>query len=118
MRGSPDAIDCTVHNRRGAPVPPPRTLAPVVAGAAGLQVRAHNERMRHRPRVHDIVTRTPDEARRAELAGRRRRYFSLMVPCVLLVLFGFFVPAPVPVRVTALAIAAVLPPIAAIRGNG
>ena len=81
-------------------------------------VCAHNEQMRHRPRVQDIVTRTPAEARRAELSGRRRRYFGLMVPCLLLVLFGFFVPAPVPVRVISLAIAAVLPPIAAIRGNG
>jgi hypothetical protein len=32
--------------------------------------------------------------------------------------FGFFVPAPTPVRVVALVVAAVLPPIAAIAANG
>ena len=52
------------------------------------------------------------------LRGRKRRYFALMVPCLALVLFGFFVPAPIPVRVAALVIAAVIPPVAAIRGNG
>ena len=52
------------------------------------------------------------------LRGRKRRYFALMVPCLALVLFGFFVPAPIPVRVAALVIAAVIPPFAAIRGNG
>jgi hypothetical protein len=55
---------------------------------------------------------------RAELRARKHRYLALMVPCLLLVLFGFFVPAPTPVRVVALAVAAVLPPIAVIRGNG
>lgn len=69
-------------------------------------------------RRKDVLKATPVESRREMLAGRRRRYFGLMVPCVLLVLFGFFVPAPVPVRVACLAVAAVLPPIAAIRGNG
>ena len=38
--------------------------------------------------------------------------------CLALVVFGFFVPAPVPVRLVALAVAAVLPPIAAITANG
>ena len=52
------------------------------------------------------------------LRGRKRRYFALMVPCLALVLFGFFVPAPIPVRVAALVVAAVIPPFAAIRGNG
>jgi hypothetical protein len=41
----------------------------------------------------------------------------VMVPCLVLVVFGFFVPAPVPVRVVALAVAAVLPPVAAILAN-
>ena len=41
----------------------------------------------------------------------------VMVPCIVLVLFGFFVPAPTPVRVAALAIAAVLPPVASILAN-
>jgi Na+/H+ antiporter NhaD/arsenite permease-like protein len=65
----------------------------------------------------DVRTPTPREAREAEIAKRRRGYFMLMLPCIALVLFGFFVPAPVPVRVVALAVAAVLPPLAAISGN-
>jgi hypothetical protein len=40
-----------------------------------------------------------------------------MVPCIILVAFGFFVPAPTPIRLVALAIAAFMPPIAAIVGN-
>jgi hypothetical protein len=40
-----------------------------------------------------------------------------MIPCILLVAFGFFVPAPTPIRLAALAIAAFMPPIAAILGN-
>jgi hypothetical protein len=74
---------------------------------------------RRRPRrdSFDVVTPTPREAREAEIAKRRRGYFLFMLPCIALVLFGFFVPAPVPVRVVALAIAAVLPPLAAISGN-
>jgi hypothetical protein len=65
----------------------------------------------------DIVTPTEREAREADIGSRRRRYFLVMVPCVALVLFGFFVPAPVPLRLAALVVAAVLPPIAAIVGN-
>lgn len=67
--------------------------------------------------VYDIVTPTEREALERSIAERRRRYFLVMVPCIVLVLFGFFVPAPVPVRVAALALAAVLPPVAAILGN-
>jgi Na+/H+ antiporter NhaD/arsenite permease-like protein len=67
--------------------------------------------------VHDIVTPTEREALERSIAARRRRYFIVMVPCIVLVLFGFFVPAPVPVRVAALAVACVLPPIASILGN-
>ena len=66
---------------------------------------------------HDIVTPTEREARERSIAARRRRYFRVMVPCLVLVVFGFFVPAPVPVRVVALAVAAVLPPLASILGN-
>jgi hypothetical protein len=65
----------------------------------------------------DIVTPTEREAREQSIAARRRRYFLVMVPCLVLVVFGFFVPAPVPVRVAALAVAAVLPPVASILGN-
>lgn len=65
----------------------------------------------------DIVTPTESEARRADLGRRRRRYLGLMAGCLLLVLFGFFVPAPLPVRLVALAIGALIPPVAAIVGN-
>ena len=71
----------------------------------------------HDDEVYDIVTPTEREALERSIAARRRRYFLVMVPCIVLVLFGFFVPAPVPVRVGALALAAVLPPVAAILGN-
>lgn len=64
------------------------------------------------------MTPTPAEAAREELARRRRHYGLLMTLCLALVVFGFFVPAPVPVRLIALAVAAVLPPIAAVAGNG
>jgi hypothetical protein len=63
------------------------------------------------------VTPTEREAFEDKIAKRRRRYFLVMIPCIALVLFGFFVPAPVPVRVVALTVAAFLPPIAAIVGN-
>lgn len=72
---------------------------------------------RRRPPVHDVVTPTAAEAARADQARRRRRYGLLMGLCLTLVGFGFFVPAPVPARLVALAVAAVLPPIAAIAGN-
>jgi hypothetical protein len=41
----------------------------------------------------------------------------VIVPCLALVAFGFFVPAPVPVRVVVLVVAAVLAPVAAIVAN-
>ncbi|RJK96169.1 DUF3099 domain-containing protein [Vallicoccus soli] len=65
-----------------------------------------------------MVTPTDEEARRRDLEVRRRRYFAVMVPCLLLVAFGFFVPAPTALRVAACAVAAVLPPVAAVVGNG
>jgi hypothetical protein len=67
--------------------------------------------------VPDIVTPTPHEEKIAEIARRRRRYLAIMLPCLALVVFGFWVPAPVPVRVVALIVASVMPPIAAIVGN-
>jgi hypothetical protein len=72
---------------------------------------------RHRGVSYDIVSRTERERRDDELATRRKRYFAIMIPCLALVGFGFFVPAPTPARLVALGIAAVLPPIAAIVGN-
>ena len=67
--------------------------------------------------VYDIVTPTAHEALEADIRARRRRYFRVMGPCLVLVVFGFFVPAPQPLRVAALVVAAVLPPIAAMVGN-
>jgi DUF3099 family protein len=69
------------------------------------------------PPAFDIVTPTPDQERLEGIAKRQRRYFRIMVPCITLVAFGFFIPAPTPIRLIALTIAAVMPPIAAIVGN-
>lgn len=63
------------------------------------------------------MTPTERERRDDDIATRRKRYFAIMIPCLVLVAFGFFVPAPTPARVAALAVAAVLPPVAAIVGN-
>jgi hypothetical protein len=70
-----------------------------------------------RPPRYDIVTPTEREALDADIARRRRRYFALWVPCILLVVFGFFVPAPTPLRIGALVLAAPLLPAAAFVGN-
>jgi hypothetical protein len=59
------------------------------------------------------VPRRLDDSIRA----RRRRYFWLMGPCLVLVVFGFFVPAPTPWRIGALVVAAVIPPVAAVVAN-
>ena len=67
--------------------------------------------------AYDIVTPTERELRDRAIARRRRRYFLVMGPCIALVLFGFFVPAPTPLRVAALTVAAVLPPLAVIVGS-
>ena len=72
---------------------------------------------RRKPSVPDIVTPTDHERRDQSIKDRRRRYLMVMVPCLVLVLFGFFVPAPIPIRVAALAVACVMPPVAAIIGN-
>ncbi|HET8614728.1 MAG TPA: DUF3099 domain-containing protein [Actinomycetales bacterium] len=70
----------------------------------------------HEP-TRDITS--PDVPRRLDdsIRARRRRYFWLMGPCLVLVVFGFFVPAPTPWRVGALAVAAVIPPVAAVVAN-
>ena len=73
---------------------------------------------RRQPPPYDIVHRTEREVRDDELRHRRRRYLALWVPCMLLVLFGFLVPAPVPWRIAALAVAAPMLPLAAILGSG
>jgi hypothetical protein len=93
-------------------------VAPARGDTRGVRRRRHRSAGASDPaEVHDIVTPTEREERERLIAARRRRYFMVMVPCISLVLFGFFVPAPVPVRVVALAIASLLPPVAAIVGN-
>ena len=72
---------------------------------------------RRRGVTYDVVTPTERERRDDDIATRRKRYFAIMIPCLVLVAFGFFVPAPTPARVAALAVAAMLPPVAAIVGN-
>jgi hypothetical protein len=72
---------------------------------------------RRRDTSYNIVTPTERERRDDDIETRRRRYFAIMIPCLSLVAFGFFVPAPTPFRVAALALAALLPPVAAIVGN-
>lgn len=72
---------------------------------------------RHRE-VFDVVTPTETERRRADQHEREVRYRWLMGICLTCVLIGFFVPFPIPVRGVFLAVAAVLPPVAAIVANG
>lgn len=86
-----------------------------------LRLRSPNWRRRPTPPElpsFDVVTRTERERRNDAINARQRRYLWVMVPCFALMLFGFFVPAPIPLRLCALAVASVLPPIAAIVGNG
>ena len=64
------------------------------------------------PEVHDVWTRTERELRLEEIQDRQRRYLRTALPALGLVLFGFFVPAPVPVRVGALLVAVLLAPLA------
>ncbi len=76
------------------------------------------DRRRHREeQVFNVVTPTERERQEDTIRGQQRRYFRIMIPCLVLVVFGFFVPAPTPLRVAALAVAAVMPPIAAIVGS-
>jgi hypothetical protein len=75
-------------------------------------------RSRHAEPPPDITS--PDVPRRLDdsIRARRRRYFWLMGPCLVLVVFGFFVPAPTALRIAALVLAAPLLPIAAFLGTG
>jgi hypothetical protein len=70
------------------------------------------------PDVYDIVTPTQREAREQDIRRRRRVYLSIMIPCIaMFAFFGLATFLPTPVRVAALCIAAVMPPVAAILGN-
>jgi hypothetical protein len=74
-------------------------------------------RKRGEPPTYDVVTPTTEQERLENIKRRQKRYYRVMVPCIILVAFGFFVPAPIPIRLIALGIAACMPPIAAIVGN-
>lgn len=74
-------------------------------------------RRQHDEPPYDVVTPTERERLEQDIAVRRRRYLAIMGPCLVLLAFGFFVPAPMPIRVAALLVAAVLPPVAAVVGN-
>lgn len=67
--------------------------------------------------MFDVHTPTEREKLEASIARRRRRYFRVMIPCLVMVAFGFWAPAPIPLRLTVLAIAAFMPPIASMLGN-
>ncbi len=67
--------------------------------------------------AYDIVTPSEAEAREDRVARQARRYFSVMLPCLALVVIGFFAPLPGWLRGVVLVVAACLPPIAAIVGS-
>lgn len=70
------------------------------------------------PPVYDILTPTDREARFRDIEARQRRYLRVMIPCIVLVLFGFFCfPAPTEWRLAAIAVGSFMPPIAAMVGN-
>jgi hypothetical protein len=75
--------------------------------------------MAGRPHERPRDISSPEVPRRLDdsIRARRRRYFWLMGPCLVLAVFGFFVPAPTPWRIGALAVAAVIPPVAAVVAN-
>ncbi len=60
--------------------------------------------------MFDVWTRTERELRIEEIEARKRRYLRTALPMLGLVLFGFFVPAPVPLRIGALVVAILLAP--------
>lgn len=79
-------------------------------GAMGI----HRSR---RQQAYDVVTPTRREALMADIARRRRRYLSVIVPCLTLVVVGFFVPLPTALRVVTLVVAASLAPAAVIAAG-
>ncbi len=61
------------------------------------RLRSPNWRRRPTPselKSFDVVTRTEREIRTDAINARQKRYVRVMVPCFALMLFGFFVPAP------------------------
>ncbi|MGQ0844178.1 MAG: DUF3099 domain-containing protein [Sporichthyaceae bacterium] len=81
--------------------------------------RVPRPRRRQEPadEIFDVVSRTAREARLESIARRQRNYFRFMVPAMGCTLFGFFVPAPLPLRLAALFLAVVLGLTAVVLGN-
>ncbi|MGQ0466071.1 MAG: DUF3099 domain-containing protein [Sporichthyaceae bacterium] len=80
--------------------------------------RVPRQRRRREPEnVFDVVTPTERQARLERIAKRQRDYFRFMIPSFGATAFGFFVPAPVPVRLAALFVAVVLGFTAVVLGN-
>jgi hypothetical protein len=73
--------------------------------------------MARRDRVPDIRTLTDEERRDADIDRRRKRYLTIMLPYLVLVILGFFVLPSTTARIVVLLIALVLPPVAAIIAN-
>lgn len=74
-------------------------------------------RGRDAPPVPDVVTPTARQARLERIAERQRNYFRFMVPSIGCTAFGFFVPAPIPIRLAALLLAVALGLTAVVLGN-
>ncbi len=63
------------------------------------------------------MTPTERQARLDAILKRQRAYFRFMVPSICFTAFGFFVPAPVPLRLAALVVAVGLGLTAVLLGN-
>ncbi len=67
--------------------------------------------------MHDIVTPTAGERYREDLERRKRRYFVVMAASLILFLVAALVPAPLAIRLSMMAVAAVLAPVAGMVAN-
>lgn len=67
--------------------------------------------------VHDIVTPTDRERAAADVARRQRRYLTVMLPCVALVVLALLAPLPAGLRLALLVGAALLGPMAVLAAN-
>lgn len=70
-----------------------------------------------RPPVPDVMTPTERQAHLERVAERQRLYFRYAIPALGCTAFGFFVPAPTPIRLAALVLATMLGFIAVLLGN-
>lgn len=64
-----------------------------------------------------MTTPTERQAHLERIAQRQRDYFRFMVPALCFTAFGFFVPAPIPLRLAALFVAVALGATAVVLGN-